>query len=478
MLFGLSLFGNADVLNTYLYYEYSFVILPVKNYFRPLLNNLNFYVRTIYDPRIKLNFVLNVLDKQIIDQINPSTARNWLQKGEKKIIENYLLLPDTHVQYDFDTLREIIQYKNVYRTVKIVCLIARCFHKEGRNIIMKEFYLNNDFRKRIIPIIERYRDQFSLKEICAVLGITTNRYHAWNRNIRCVHSLRELCRLKAPNQLLSSEVTIIKKYMNKYYGELQTKTAVYAQMVRDQSAFMSLPTFFEYTRFLGYTKRTKKAIEKKGFIGASKPFEYLHMDASRVKLANNDKAWIFAIKDNYSKAILGIEVCTSSNAKAASNNLMKVVKKFGLESAKQIKLITDDGSENKADVKTALLNLKSFVHYFSLTDDFPHSNSCIESFFHTLKTYYLKEHHLYSFETFKNFVIEAVYHYNYKRLRPELNCRAPMEVINDVKLDFSIPNMITQASSSRITQNQQFDCHRFCITNDIDHNSVPNDHNN
>lgn len=101
---------------------------------------------------------------------------------------------------------------------------------------------------------------------------------------------------------------------------------------------------------------TNNDIKKKKFEGfrALKPLEYIHMDASRVKLADDSIAWIHAIKDNYTKAILGLKISRTCDTKVAAQNLLEVAQEYDLENINNVKLITEGGNENKGEEQITL----------------------------------------------------------------------------------------------------------------------------
>ena len=148
-----------------------------------------------------------------------------------------------------------------------------------------------------------------------------------------------------------------------------------------------------------------------------------------------------------------------------------MAKKYNLENINDIKLITDDGSENKGDVNVTLKDLKTVIHQVSMSNDFPFSNSCIESFFHTFKGLYLENKHLDNYAIFEKSVIQATYHSNNTRLKPELGCKSLVEFLQGIDIGFSISKELKQASKNRLLQNQSFNCYRFCTINEI---SSPN----
>lgn len=210
--------------------------------------------RNSYDTRVKINYVLGLLDKTTKQLVNPSSARNWRQKGVDGILENYVTLSDDQLQYDPQMMADFASQQSLHKVMKFVWKVSIIIRKCSNSIHFKELFDNKDFIRQMIHIVENGSDM-NKKLICRFLRITTNKFCAWKRSFRCKYSLKELCRLKAPHQLLDTEVKAIKSYMDNYFQKFNTKAAVFAKMVRDQRAFMSLTTFYAYARLLGYDNK-------------------------------------------------------------------------------------------------------------------------------------------------------------------------------------------------------------------------------
>jgi len=110
---------------------------------------------------------------------------------------------------------------------------------------------------------------------------------------------------------------------------------------------MSIRTFYDYSRKLGFINKPKVKRPKKIGITADRPKQILHMDVTVYKFADNTKAYIYLIQDNYSRFILNWKVSRSCNSATALANLREACEKYNLLDEHSMDIIVDGGSENK-----------------------------------------------------------------------------------------------------------------------------------
>ena len=84
---------------------------------------------------------------------------------------------------------------------------------------------------------------------------------------------------------------------------------MYAQTLADKKVLVSESLFYDLARFLGETetRKSRKKIKPKIGIRASKPFEILHLDKTKLTIKGliKKRVWLSLICDNNSRAILG-----------------------------------------------------------------------------------------------------------------------------------------------------------------------------
>mgnify|MGYP003682241527 CR=1 FL=1 len=136
---------------------------------------------------------------------------------------------------------------------------------------------------------------------------------------------------------------------------------------------------------MGYGNFIRPKASKKIGLRASRPFEFLHMDVSRIRFNDHTKAFLYVVKDNFSKAVLSYSLDFTCNSATSKKNLELAFQKYNLSKLSQIELVTDDGSENKGYVTDLLSTNTNVTHRIAQSPSFPKSNSSVESFFHTLK---------------------------------------------------------------------------------------------
>jgi hypothetical protein len=124
---------------------------------------------------------------------------------------------------------------------------------------------------------------------------------------------------------------------------------VFHQILRDGAAFFCKTTFYKYVQLLGI-KRTKpihRRTSHKTGIRADDCLQVLHADITEFKTADNKKAYIYLIIDNYSRSILHWHISYLRKACIAFENIAKVCTRYLIPSTiETCQLVTDDGVEN------------------------------------------------------------------------------------------------------------------------------------
>ncbi len=236
--------------------------------------------------------------------------------------------------------------------------------------------------------------------------------------------------------------------------------AIYYQMLRQSTGYMSLATFYKYSRcFLekGMVPLRSKGQKKKyTSIRASAPMQILHMDITLIKTSGNQRLYLYILQDNFSRAILSWTLSTKYGAAIALNNLKK-----GFDNSQNLKestlVICDDGSENKGVVKT-YIEKQPLMQQAIAQKDIVQSNSMVEALNKKLKYHFIYRHTVNDEAHALQVIENAVNDYHQQPLRV-LHGLTALEVLKGEipdKRQFS--DKIKEATMNRPQANKQNAC--------------------
>lgn len=182
-------------------------------------------------------------------------------------------------------------------------------------------------------------------------------------------------------QITLKEAQTIIKLVNEGDSNLN---AIWANAVRNGHLSISRSTFYKYTRILGIKSPIKKRNKKKRTkIRASRPHEIWHTDITEVETMNGQKSYIYAVIDNYSRAVLSYRV----ERRIRGVYSLSVLKDAYLRGTpEELLYITDGGSENRTSQLRAFINeAPKHIRHLIARKDIRESNSMIERVFKTMK---------------------------------------------------------------------------------------------
>lgn len=413
-----------------------------------------------YHPLIVLLYVSGMLDTKQLSELPRTTKFNWNQFRH----ENY---------YGNDWAEK---YINQFEDIKTVFASAFLFKslrflvetRKGYLAILQEFSYNKQLLKlhanKIIASIEKMKSlaKVNITTACKYYGISKDWYYREKAKIVCVISPFQRCYKQHPNQLTVSEVSAIENLVtaSKNYGK--TKVTLYYHALRNNLVFCGKSTFNKYASALGYIKPKRfKSAPKKG-LRATRTFEWLHVDITKVHTVEDGIQKVAFIKDNFSRAILHY---ASTNGKAGSAFIKalfaETFEKYGLYNAiKPINILSDGGSENKGELLSWIENIKTppFVMKITAqTKDFPFSNSMSESTHRIYKTEFLHGKYSLNEKSHLKDLEKFVAYYNDHRYPTELYGLTPMEVIQGKIPDkHFFKEKIQDARKNRVAVNQEF----------------------
>ncbi len=411
-----------------------------------------------YHPYILVAYYLNCLPENIISDIPRSTRFDWQHRDVNKSF-GYDWFKQNEEQ--FHTLKLVAQNKKLLALNKALL----------RVIAIKRFVEINpskinasriEWKKVVVNNLQKVTRIIGVSQTLRYLNFNFQYYAKLKRKIACASSSVGLCRIKHPTQLLQREIATIKKYCEEVAYQFWSISAIYHQMIKDGVCHMNLSTFYKYASLLNL-KRSKIYTRRKNHtegIRAIAPLEILHADLTEFKTEDNQKAYIYLVQDNFSRAILSHQVSKERRANHTFENLAKVKAEYLLPSkVNECILLTDDGSENYGEAKKWIEeNGHPKINHFIAQVDVQYSNSMIEAANKQLKYRFLYCQKISGYPQLEQYVCKAVLDFN-NRPHHVLHGLSPMEVLNGKRYDVNIGKKLIQlAKQNRINKNQKLKC--------------------
>ncbi len=365
------------------------------------------------------NFIQEEL--QLIKRIGQSTR-------DKNIIQKYLKLTDT--------FQEIIKdVKGIKSAIK-------------------------NQKELIINTIEDIKDIIPINDALHFFNISRATYQNYKSLVihKCNASYFSWCTRKFSNQLLTSEVEMIKTYMTNVNYKFWAKSSVHIRAVRDNKIHFGRISFYKYCNLLGFTGNV--SLKKSRFYNPLKtkqPNEVWCADVTVFKTADGVKHHIHVLMDHYSKMVLGYKVSNSSKGKIIRDLLVENCNKY---EPKQLNFLTDGGSENVNTKVASFINSLVYpAKYIIAQKDVVFSNSMIEAFNKVLKHQFLYPLHLQNGKQLLETLKKVIPIYNIERPQDSLEGNTPLETYNGkVKYYNRYTTSFKKYRKIRIAKNKQSNC--------------------
>lgn len=387
--------------------------------------------------------------------VNYNTKYYWLNKGREKIEKLYR----QSVELNFTENKD-----NICDTIPELCRFFMMLLQPNKKLSKKI----KTQRKAVVILIEKLKNYIDLKQLCACFGISERTFFNWKRRPECKFSSIKQCPTITTQQVSFSEKRLLieRYFSNTKYSDYSTSD-LYAQTLADKKVIISESLFYEMDKELRKNSnqiRLRKCKKKIG-LKAEEPFQFLHMDRTRISINNNKSkpAWIYLICDNKSRAILGYKVSLKSHSAVTLKNLMNVINNHSLQH-KNLWLISDDGSENKGEIKQYLKTKPNIKHKIAQLS-IPQSNSMIEAVIKQLKYYYLSRFEYNSLEELKADLELAIIKYNTRPRKIHLG-KSPLEALfGDQQNPEELKAIKEELRNKRLNENKEFKCLKnYCIT--------------
>ncbi|MBN2143224.1 MAG: DDE-type integrase/transposase/recombinase [Candidatus Aureabacteria bacterium] len=315
----------------------------------------------------------------------------------------------------------------------------------------------------ILKKINDIRDSISLKYALELFDLPPSRFFSWMNDKPCLNTISGLCARRFPNQLLHHEVHLIEKYLSNPQFSHWPLISVFYQGVRDRIFHFNHATFYKYARMIGIERFKPKHRRKNHHQGvrASLPNEIWHADTTRYRTVNNVLIWLYFITDNFSRFILGWKASLECSAKIHHELLKEVFEKYVKPGSRfpLIQYMTDDGSENKGEVKQFIESHEDQIQRIIAQIDVSWSNSMAEAVNKQMKYNYLFRKDLFGLEDTIQYLEFAVNEHNYVKPHGELKSLTPFEAYSCLEPDWNKQKILLEnARQKRIEEHQKIIC--------------------
>jgi putative transposase len=240
---------------------------------------------------------------------------------------------------------------------------------------------------------------------------------------------------------------------------------VYYEIIRSGKAHFHISTFYKYVAAMNLKRRKPVSRRKHHHTGirAEAPLQIIHADVTEFRLHNNQRVYIYAVVDNYSRSILHLQAHEEKKAVHLFNGL-KTVQHACLQNndLDNCTLMTDDGSENYGEVKQLIAesNHPSITHIIAQTD-VHFSNSMVEHAHKELKYQWLYQHTIKSLQQLNQLLAQYLAQTN-ERPRAVLYGLTPLEVLNgQVPEKHCHARQLLKAAENRKMENKKMKCCAF-----------------
>lgn len=211
--------------------------------------------------------------------------------------------------------------------------------------------------------------------------------------VKCNISAMDLCFKVHPSQLSMEECRTIESAVKSPKNVGMFLSTIYYNLMRNNKLYCGISTFYKYAHAYDADKKFRKKFFKESFIyRASAPFEYLHIDTTKVYTKNEGWQRVVFVKDNYTKAVLHKSIAPTAQSEYIKNALNNIFTHYDLyNETSHVHVVSDDGSENKGEV-TKWLQSKNCKHVIRViaNKESVFSNNMVEQSNHLFKNVFMK----------------------------------------------------------------------------------------
>jgi len=402
----------------------------------------------------------DVLTSEQISSIPSSNLSRWRRESENKYQYSQV---NEIIKQEIDLIKRINQSSRIKKINQSYFKLCDTFHLIISNIKGIKTVLNKQ-KEILVNTIEHVKDIIPIDTSLKAFNISRSTFENYKSILihKCNASYFKWCTKRFVNQLLSSEVEVIKKYMTDNIYKHWSKSSIYLKALREGDLHCCISTFYKYCRLLGYKSRcSKKKSDFYSPVKTSNPNQLWCADVTIFKTSDGIKHYIHFLIDHYSKIILGYRVENSSSASAIKELLQNAYRKYKPE---KLSLLTDGGSENVNVTVSGFINSPNIsIKHIIAQKDVAFSNSMVEALNKTIKHQFLYPLEIVYQKQLINILDQTVLIYNTIRPQMSLAGNTPQETFDGIPIDISqYTQGFKEQKQLRLIQNQRNSC-KVCL---------------
>jgi putative transposase len=417
--------------------------------------------KKIYHPILIIGYKTGILPQSICQAIPRSTRNNWQHKDLGKTYGHGWY---TANQLELEVMKEIYQSKTL---MQINIALLRLFaiirfmkrhafaSKQGLQNVPATLYNN----------IKKSAAVLGTGRVLKFLQLSHTQLQRFKNKTRCIQSPFNLCPIKHPAQLLSSEVTAIKQVCTDEQYKYWPLSSVYYAALRTGKIVCHISTFYKYVTALGLRRIMpgKRRLNHHTGIRAEKPLQIIHADITLYRMADNVKVFIYAVVDNCSRLPLALIAYAEKKAEYMFDTLTGVyecyLKNSGYEDCI---LMTDGGSENMGKVKELVTTAQQpAIQHLIAQVDVDFSNSMAEHTIKELKYQWLYHHTVNNIDQLNKLLAQHSEKDSH-RPRAVLKGLTPAEIMDgQLPASQNYAPQLQKATQTRLIENKKTKCCGF-----------------
>ena len=382
--------------------------------------------RQAYDPRLR-NDVARTGNVYLFPDLDipSSTVRTWRKRGEKEFVT---LKPQQSREAELRDRVQRLERKLLEARAK---LILRRTLIAVLGVSLENLRVPTAAAKRkLLRAIRVARKVILLSAAAEVLGISPARYYAWvEADAGCALPDTPSCPRTKPTQLTFEEVHTMRDMVtSKNFRHMSTRAlALFAQ--RTGQVFAHPATWYRLIRERAWKRPQMRLYPPKPKIGlrVDAPNDAWHVDRTLIKLLDGTRTYLSCIIDNYSRRILAWHLADNALSVSTRAVLLETAKLIQ-NRERTVKVIVDDGSENKGSVVDPVFSDVPVLERIVAQIQISFSNSMIEAFFSRLKHGWLYINDLRDFATLEKLIAFYVQEHNTSLPHAAFNGQTPDEV--------------------------------------------------
>jgi transposase InsO family protein len=411
-----------------------------------------------YHSDLKSEYLNGKLTPDIVKTIPRSTRQRWRNKDNRSF---WMPVPIEHnIEDGLKILKLTAENKRLKARIRALYYIVM-FYKQLVGLLPIKSNQVLKLKDAVHLILKFCLAQGFDKKVWRFLPFSFRQWHSWEGLKECQHSLNGYCRRQNVFQISVQEQIDLKNGCDQKEIRNWPLISVYYYLLRQKMISFSIGAFYKYCRLLKITKKKHKRRKKYTPLKATKPLIILHQDITIFKTFNGVKQYVYLIKDNFSRAILGYTVASEYRSEIAGRTFLSVLRNFGLMEKEGI-VVTDGGMENKGEFDKMLEKPGMKWKRLTAQIDIDHSNSMIEATNKILKYRYLYPKVIPTIFELREEIRKAVEEFN-DMPNGQLFGFTPNEVLEGAMPSRDVyKEQIYSATRKRMLENQTFNCNLHC----------------